>query len=55
MMALCRAARPIPARIANGVPAAIPQAPATMMTEIVETGSRDEEGERAQMMAKIHQ
>ena len=30
-----RAARAIAARIARGVPAATPQAPATMMTEIV--------------------
>ena len=28
--------RPIPPRIAKGVPAAIPHAPATIMTEIVE-------------------
>ena len=36
MIAPSRAERPIPPRIASGVPAAIPQAPATITTEIVE-------------------
>ena len=35
-----RAARPIAPRIASGVPAAIPHAPATMITEIVDRASR---------------
>ena len=35
-----RAARPIAPRIASGVPAAMPHAPATMTTEIVERASR---------------
>ena len=39
MMAPRRAARPIPPRMASGVPAAIPHAPATMTTEIVERTS----------------
>ena len=40
MIAPSRAARPMAPRIASGVPAAMPQAPATMMTEIVEWTSR---------------
>ena len=40
MIAPRRAARPMPPRIASGVPAAIPQAPATITTEIVERTSR---------------
>ena len=39
-MAPRRAERPIAPRIASGVPAAMPQAPATMITEIVERVSR---------------
>jgi len=35
-----RAARPMTPRMASGVPAAMPQAPATMMTEIVARASR---------------
>ena len=34
-----RAARPMPPRMASGVPAAMPQAPATMITEMVEAMS----------------
>ena len=40
MMAPARAARPIAPKTASGVPAAMPQAPATMITEIVERASR---------------
>ena len=41
-----RAARPIAPRMARGVPAAMPQAPATMMTEIVDLRIvRDQKGQ----------
>ena len=36
MIAPSRAALPMPPKIARGVPAAIPQAPATMTTDIVD-------------------
>ena len=40
MIAPSRAARPMPPRIASGVPAAMPHAPATITTEMVERTSR---------------
>ena len=40
MMAPARAARPMAPSIASGVPAAMPQAPATITTEMVERISR---------------
>ena len=40
MMAPARAARPMAPSTASGVPAAIPQAPATMTTEMVARASR---------------
>jgi hypothetical protein len=36
MIAPCRATRPIAPRMASGVPSAIPHAPATITTEIVD-------------------
>src|SRR6266545_1662361 len=54
MIAPCRAARPIAPRIASGVPAAMPHAPATITTEMVARTSRVTSRVNAGVAARDH-